>query len=117
MVAKQHKDDLTQNVSIIKMAKNYADHLIEEEPYLATPATVFVRSKRVVYGFEDHNSKKGRWKNHKHAEELEKPYIDKEESFKWLKKGIILAAQDQGLMTNSFKDDKDQPERPVSLLL
>ena len=115
MVAKQHKDDLPQNVSIIKMAKNYADHLIEEEPDPATPATVHARSKRVAYGFEDRNMKKERWKNHKRAglfpQELEKPYIDKEESFKWLKKGklgyenekIILAAQDQGLMTNGFK--------------
>ena len=42
--------------------------------------------------------------------ELDKPYIDKEESLKWLKKGrlgfdnekIILAAQDQGLMTKGF---------------
>ena len=54
-------------------------------------------------------------RNHKRAglfpKELEKPCIGKEESFKWLKKGksgyenekSILAAQDQGLMTNSFK--------------
>ena len=42
---------------------------------------------------------------------MDKPYIDKDKSYKWLKKGrlgyenekIILAAQDQGLMTNGFK--------------
>ncbi len=60
-------------------------------------------------------TKKKRWKNHKRAgpfpKELDKPYIDKEASLKWLKKGrlgfdnekVILAAQDQGLMTNGFK--------------
>ena len=43
VVAKQHKDDLPQNVSIIKMAKNYVDHFIEEEPDPATPTTVLAR--------------------------------------------------------------------------
>ena len=115
MVTKQHKDDLPQNVSIIKMARNYAEDLLEEEPDPATPATVQARAKRTAFGIAERSNKLERWKNHKRAglfpKELEKPYIDKEESFKWLKKGklgyenekIILAAQDQGLMTNGFK--------------
>ena len=31
VVTKQHKEDLPQNVSIIKMARNYADDLLEDE--------------------------------------------------------------------------------------
>ena len=44
-------------------------------------------------------------------EELDKVYIDKQASLKWLKDGrlgyndehVILAVQDQALMTNGFK--------------
>ena len=49
MVTKQHKDDLPQNVSIIKMARNYAEDLLEEEPDPATPATVQARAKRTAF--------------------------------------------------------------------
>ena len=112
VVTKQHKDVLPQNMSIIKLAKNFAFHLIEddpEEPEVA--ATIQAKAKRTSFGFSEQKIKKERWKNHKRAglfpKELEKSYIDKEESLKWLKKGrlgfdnekIILAAQDQGLIT------------------
>ena len=114
MVANQHKDNLPQNVSISKMAKNYTGHLIEEEPDPSTPGTVLARAKRIAYGFEDHNIKKEKWKKHAglFPKELDKPCIDKDKSYKWLKKGklefenekIVLSAQDQGLMTNDFKN-------------
>ena len=56
-----------------------------------------------------------RWKDHRWAgrfqEELEKSYIDKEESLRWIRNGdlgydgerLIIGAQDQGLLTNGFK--------------
>ena len=61
------------------------------------------------------DKRKERWKNNRRAgrflEELEKDYIDKERSLRWLKNGmvgfdgerILIGAQDQGLMTNGFK--------------
>ena len=119
VVTKQHKDVLPQNISIIKLAKNFAPHLIEdvpedpEEPEVA--ATFLARAKRKAYVFSENINKTKRWKKHKRAgrfpTELDQPYIDKEASLKWLRKGrlgfdnekIILAAQDQGLMTNGFK--------------
>ena len=60
-------------------------------------------------------NKKNRWQNNKRAgkfyEETNKKYIDKKASFQWLQNGelkydeerLLLAAQDQGLMTNGFK--------------
>ena len=116
IVSKQHQDVLPQNMSIIKLAKNYADCLIEDEPVAThVPPTLQARKKRTAFGSAERSNRRQLWKNHKRAglfpKELDKPYIDKEESLKWLKKGrlgydnekIILAAQDQGLMTNGFK--------------
>ena len=60
-------------------------------------------------------NKKRRWQNNKRAgrfyEEAQKSYIDQKGSFQWLQNGelkydeerLLLAAQDQGLMTNAFK--------------
>ena len=112
---KQHKETMPQNTSIIKLAKTFANHLIDESPQTEDAPTKQARSKRKDFNHAEHHSKKERWKNHKRAglfqKELNKPYIDKAESLKWLKKGklgfdnekIILAAQDQGLITNGFK--------------
>ena len=67
------------------------------------------------YMFYEKANKKKRWKTSKRAgyffEESQKSYIDKKGSFQWLQNGeltydeerLILAAQDQGLMTNGFK--------------
>ena len=64
--------------------------------------------------FEKINKKK-RWQENKRAgrfyEETTKNYIDQKGSFSWLQNGelkfdeerLLLAAQDQGLMTNGFK--------------
>ena len=59
--------------------------------------------------------KKRKWQTNKRAgyfyEESQKNYIDMKGSFQWIQNGemtydeerILLAAQDQGLMTNAFK--------------
>ena len=79
--------------------------------------TVQARTKRLIYSFQESNQIKERWKKHKQAgkfpEELEKPYIDKQASLSWLKRGklgfdgerVIIGVQDQdqGLITNGFK--------------
>ena len=89
------------------------------------PATALSRAKRLNYSFQERIKRKERWQNHKRAckfpDELDKPYIDKEASLSWLKKGklgfdgerIIFGVQDQGLLTNGFKkmaglSDNDQ---------
>ena len=65
--------------------------------------------------FTERINKKKKWQNNKRAgkffEETQKNYIDQKGSFQWLQNGelkydeerLILAAQDQGLMTNGFK--------------
>ena len=112
LVAKQHKEILPQHISVIKLARNFGGELNDDE---GVPATAQARSKRLGYSFNERLERKERWKKQKRAckfpEELEKPYIDKEASLSWLKKGklgydgerIIVGAQDQGLLTNGFK--------------
>ena len=49
-VTKQHQDHLPQSVSIIKMARNYTDDLLEDEPHPATPPTAHcLLSSRTQY--------------------------------------------------------------------
>ena len=71
------------------------------------PKNIYTESERI--------KKREKWKNNKRAglfyKEIEKPYIDKKGSFTWLQNGIltyneerlIIAAQDQGIMTNGLK--------------
>ena len=90
-----------------------------------TSATKLARKTRQKYSQQEEKLRMERWKDHKRAgrfqEELQKSYIDKEESLRWLKNGdlsfdgerIIIGAQDQGLLTNGFKkmagiSDNDQ---------
>ena len=73
------------------------------------------RTTKHPYMFTERINKKKRWQNNKRAgrffEETQKNYIDQKGSFQWLQNGelkfdeerLILAAQDQGLMTNGFK--------------
>ena len=68
-----------------------------------------------MVGFQDKQIKLDRWKEHPRAgkfpKELEKFYIDKRASLSWLRNGRlgfygekdIIAAQDQGLVTNGLK--------------
>ena len=115
IVANQHKNNLPQNISIIKLAKNFGGTMIDDIPDEDVPATTQARSKRLNFSFQERIQRKDRWLKHKRAgkfpEELDKPYIDKEASLSWLKKGklgfdgerIIFGVQDQGLLTNGFK--------------
>ena len=91
IVANQHKNNLPQNISIIKLAKNFGGTIIEDIPDEDVPATAQARSKWLNFSFQEKNQRKDRWLKHKRAgkfpEELDKPYIDKEASLSWLKKG------------------------------
>ena len=80
-----------------------------------TPATEMAKRKREAHGSVMCNQSKERWIEDKRAGkfpiELDKPYIDKESSLSWLKKGkltfdgerLLIGAQDQALITNGFK--------------
>ena len=118
VVAKQHSETLPQNVSITKMADLFGKDLIErelDEEDANTPATEMAKRKRKAHGSVMRNQRKERWIEDKRAGkfpiELDKPYIDKESSLSWLKKGkltfdgerILIGAQDQALITNGFK--------------
>ena len=115
LVANQHKNNLPEHISITKLAKNFGGALIEEHPDDNVPVTVQARTKRLNYSFQERIQRKERWQKHKRAgkfpDELEKPYIDKQASLSWLKKGklgfdgerIVIGVQDQGLLTNGFK--------------
>ena len=67
--------------------------LIEEHPVDNVPVTVQARTKRLNYSFQERIQRKERWQKHKRAgkfpDELEKPYIDKQASLSWLKKGKL----------------------------
>ena len=118
IVARQHADLLPQNVSITKMADLFGADLIEkerDEEDRNTPATEMAQKKCKVHGFVLRHQRKERWMEDKRAgkfpAELDKPYIDKDASLSWLKKGkltfdgerILTGAQDQALLTNGFK--------------
>ena len=112
-VARQHTELLPQNVSIIKMARNFGQSLIEDR--MEGKATSAAKGKRKAHSFLEQAEKKERWRMHKRAgrfrEELDKCYIDKKASLNWLTKGklgfdgerMIMGAQDQALLTNGFK--------------
>ena len=117
-VSKQHRDVLSQSITIIKLAKNFGGNIIEDPPNEdddETTPTFQGQIKRKTYGFNTRNDRLDRWKVHlragKFPQELENPYIDKRASLSWIRKGrlsfdgerVIIAAQDQGLTTNGFK--------------
>ena len=116
IVTEHHKEALSQQTSIIKMASNFGGDIItEREGHEQTPATALARKTRAKYTKREETLRAERWLQHQRAgkfkEELEKEYIDKDGSLQWLNNGaqrydgerIIVAAQDQGLVTNSFK--------------
>ena len=118
LVAKQHAEVLPPNVSVITQANLFGKDLIETElddENRHIPATELAQTKRKVHGFAARHKRKERWIEDRRAgkfpEELDKLYIDKKESLRWLTKGklafdderIIIGAQDQALYTNGFK--------------
>ena len=112
-VAKQHKEQLPQNISILKMASKFGPGIMDDR--IQGSATLIARFKRKEHGLKERGERTECWRKNKRAgklqEELDKCYIDKRASLKWLKDGrlgynderVILAAQDQALMTNGFK--------------
>lgn len=116
IVTKQHEETLPQSTSITKLFRNFAADIFEQYPTeRKMSATSQAKEIRTVFSMSEMEKRKVRWGDHKRAglfpKELEKPYIDKQTSLNWLKKGrlkfdderLIIAAQDQGLMTNGFK--------------
>ena len=125
LVKKHHKNHLSEHKSITKLAtifrKENNINVVEPDENIVgqeandnqdpapvpQPKNVYTESERV--------KKRENWKNNKRAglfyKEIEKPYIDKKGSFTWLQNGIltyneerlIIAAQDQGIMTNGLK--------------
>lgn len=115
-VAQHHRQTLSQQTSIMKLAENFGGEILDPNPNNNhTPATKRARKAREQYSKREEALRKERWREHRRAgkfpEELEKTYIDKEGSLKWLKTGdlpfdgerMIVGAQDQGLLTNGFK--------------
>ena len=124
-VKQHHEEDLPENKSICKLAaifqKSHVQEVREEQPPQTddniqppqAPEEEHV-TKHPYMHFEKINKKK-RWQENKRAgrfyEETTKNYIDQKGSFSWLQNGelkfdeerLLLAAQDQGLMTNGFK--------------
>ena len=127
LVRKHHEEDLHENKSITKLAENFKkNHLQQlndnntggqnnnttEAPQEEKEATTHSKHPYMHY---EKIIKKRKWQTNKRAgyfyEESQKNYIDMKGSFQWIQNGemtydeerILLAAQDQGLMTNAFK--------------
>ena len=67
-VTKQHRDTLPQSISIVKLAKNFGNSLIEDPPQDdETPATTQGKIKRRICGFQNRNTRLDRWKGHMRA--------------------------------------------------
>ena len=124
-VKKQHKEDLPPNKSILKLADTFSKSHTQNTSNESTTennndnqqqqAQEEVQNTKHAYMHFENINKKKRWQNNKRAgkfyEETQKNYIDQKASFQWLQNGelkydeerLLLAAQDQGLMTNGFK--------------
>ena len=115
-VAQHHKETLSQETSVIKLAENFGGNIGRtQEGSAQMPATMKARKTGEAFNKREHEEKIERWRQNRRAgrylEELEKEYIDREGSLQWLKNGalgfdgerVIIGAQDQGLLTNGFK--------------
>ena len=98
-----------------KLAELYGkENVNQERETKEVPATKLARKARSRYSKQWQKDVEKEWKEQKRAapfyQELNKEYIDKERSLEWLRKGVlkfdqervIIAAQDQGLMTRAF---------------
>ena len=114
-MVKEHQEAReSDQTSTYKLATVYSEHINEEKETTEKPATVLARKTRAKYTNQWQKQIEIEWKDQKRAapfyEELNQDYIDKEKSIEWLKKGVlkydqerlIIAAQDQGLMTRAF---------------
>ena len=115
LVKDQQLRQETERTSCIKQAKLFSKDAVKEETEDdLKPATYIARKARKTYTKEWQKVVEEEWSNHKRAgkyyEELNKEYIDKQQSLEWLRKGclsydaekLIVTAQDQGLMTKGF---------------
>ena len=93
-VAQHHREALSQQTSIIKLAENFGENILEENLNDQIATTKKARKVREKYSKKEERLRKERWKQHRRAgkylEELEKDYIDKEGSLQWLKNGDML---------------------------
>ena len=114
----KHEQEKSEQKSIVKLANNFLlQNNIEiqenerEEP--GNPATKIAKKTRNQYTKINTQKLEENWRNDRRAgrikAELDKEYIDRKGSLKWLQKGIlqydgermILAAQDQALATRA----------------
>ena len=90
IVAQQHIDTLPQQTSIVKLAENFGGNILDRNRNEETPATEQARKARSKYSKREEKSRMEKWKQHKRAgklqEELEKEYIDRQESLYLAKK-------------------------------
>ena len=116
MVYEHLETRASRATSITQLAKHFGEGCLTED--VETPnkaATEIARKSREKYTKAFQKRNLGEWAEQQRAkyflEELSQEYIDKEGSLDWLKRGalhydqerVIMAAQDQGLMTNAFK--------------
>ena len=112
-IVKLHQDKLSQQTSITQLAESFDPGCLEKLDTF--PPSAAAKKSRQKFMKEVHDENQLKWKQHARAgkflKELEKPYISTEASLDWIKKGrlrfdaerMIIAAQDQGLVTNGFK--------------
>ena len=128
LVKTHHQNNLSEHKSITKLAeifgKEHNLHFTTNSLGTETPQQENndqeqnlneEETKRTTYMQSERSKKRERWKNNKRAglffQETQKNYIDQKGSFLWLQNGILtfneerlmMAAQDQGLMTNGLK--------------
>ena len=116
MVFEHQEQRASKITSNTKLAKHFGQGCLTEEAESPNkPATEIARKSRKQYTQTFKSKCLEEWAGHQRAthflEELSKDYIDKKESLDWLIRGslhydqerLIMAAQDQGLMTNAFK--------------
>ena len=87
-VAQHHNEALSQLTSITK--QDFAGDLLEDTNGAEqTPATKIARKARQKFSQREKKLRMERWKDHRREgrfqEELEKSYIDKDESLRWIR--------------------------------
>ena len=116
MVHEHQKTRASKTTSITQLAQLFGQECLTDETETPNmPATKIAQKSRKKYTRTFQSRSFEEWAGQQRAkyflEELSKDYIDKEGSLDWLKRGalhhdqerMIMAAQDQGLMTNAFK--------------
>ena len=127
-VKEQHEESLPENKSITKLAKVFKRTHLENSNSNSEQSEIVNSTQQQQnegnseetpskhpYTHYERLNKRNRWQTNKRAgkfyEELNKNYIDQVGSVQWIQNGeftfdeerLLIAAQDQGLMTNGFK--------------